>query len=139
MSRKNAFIVPGGFSILPRKLMRSENFSKLSKSSVVVLVWLIYQFRGRNNGDLSATSAMARKWGIASDQTLNKALKQLVELGFIERSREPVFLKPGGKCSLYSLTWLPIDECGGKLDVKPTNLPSRPLSFWTQKKTLRNL
>jgi hypothetical protein len=51
---------------------------------------------------------------------VHKALAELLALGFIEQTRQ------GGKnqCSLYAVTWLAIDECNGKLYVKPTNVAS---------------
>ena len=30
--------------------------------------------------------------------------------------------------NLYAITWQPIDECGGKLDVKPTTNAPRKLN-----------
>jgi hypothetical protein len=55
-----------------------------------------------------------------SKGTLNKAIKELKEFGFIEVSRQ------GGrnKCSLYALTFRPINICKGKLDIKHTDKPS---------------
>ncbi len=60
----------------------------------------------------------ARNW--RSKDTLNKALRELLDTGFIECTRQ------GGrhKASLYALTWLPIDECNGRLDVAPSRVAS---------------
>ena len=57
-----------------------------------------------------------RKRGWTSSDQLNKAKKELVEKDVIRVSRK------GGlnKCNLYALTWFPIDECGGKLDIAST-------------------
>ena len=46
----------------------------------------------------------------------NKAKRELLESGLITVSRQ------GGKnqCTLYALTFLAIDDCGGKLDMGET-------------------
>ena len=55
-----------------------------------------------------------RGWN-SSDQ-LDKAKKELVGKDVIRVARQ------GGlnKCNLYALTWFPIDECKGKLDIAST-------------------
>ena len=51
----------------------------------------------------------------------------LLETGMIELTRQG-----GLHCaSLYAVTWLPIDECGGKLDVNATAVAS---GLWKQPK-----
>jgi hypothetical protein len=109
--------------------METDDFRLLSGSALKVFMMLLYQFRGNNNGDLSATAKMARKWGVASDQTLCKALKELQHANLIFQTRVGMFLNPGGRCALYALTWLPVDECKGKLDVGPTSTALRKLSL----------
>lgn len=78
------------------------------------------QYRGHNNGDLSAAWRIMQKLGWKSRDTLDKAERDLVRAGMIELTRQ------GGlnRCNLYALTWHPIDECGGKLDVPVTRVPS---------------
>ena len=58
----------------------------------------------------------ARGW--KSKDTLYRARDELIENGMILLARQ------GGKhqCSLYAVTWKPIDECGGKLDVPATTV-----------------
>jgi len=126
--RRNASAT-GSFAGIPHRLMETDDFKVLSGSALKVLMMLLYQFRGKNNGDLSATATMARKWGIGSDQTLSKALKELQRANLIFQTRIGMFLNPGGRCALYALTWLSIDECNGKLDCKPTATPLRKLSL----------
>ena len=62
-----------------------------------------------------AWSVMSSK-GWRSKGTLYRARDQLVDKGFIVLTRQ------GGmhKCSLYGVTWKPIDECNGKLDLEST-------------------
>jgi|TARA_B100001971_G_scaffold150400_1_gene139529 hypothetical protein len=62
-----------------------------------------------------------RGWN-SSDQ-LHKAKNELLERGLILVSRQ------GGrnKCSLYAVTWQPIDDCKGKLDIGASN---KSLNLW---------
>lgn len=90
------------------------------------------QYNGKNNGDLTAAYSIMRERGFSSKGTLHSALKELLDRGLIEQTRQ------GGrnKCSLYALTWEPINECltkdgKNKLDVKPTTAPS---NAWRAKK-----
>lgn len=94
--------------------------SILSHSAAHLLDNLIAQFNGGNNGDLCASPKILKLFGWTSKGSADKALLELLANGFIEQTRQ------GGrnKCSLYAVTWLAIDECGGKLDVNATRIPS---------------
>jgi hypothetical protein len=61
--------------------------------------------------------------GFVSKDTLQRAKRELLEKQLIIQTREGRFTNPDGVCALYALTWLPLDECGGKLDV--TTIPAR--------------
>ena len=105
---------------IPHRVMRTKKYVRLSSHATRLLNEFALQFNGKNNGDLSATWKMMENRGFNSPSTLNKALKQLKESGFIEVTRY------GGNniCNLYALTWLAIDDCKGKLDVNETRTPS---------------
>tara|TARA_Y100001960_G_C14342942_1_gene665766 strand:- start:358 stop:660 length:303 start_codon:yes stop_codon:yes gene_type:complete len=77
---------------------------------------LLAQFRGNNNGDLCATLKTMGERGWNSSDQLHKAENELIEKDVIIVARQ------GGlnKANLYAVTWFPIDECKGKLDVAPT-------------------
>jgi hypothetical protein len=81
---------------------------------------LTAQYNGGNNGDLCAAPKTMKLYGWNSQGSINKALTELLALGFIEQTRQ------GGrnKFSLYAITWKPIDECKNKLDVNPTRVAS---------------
>lgn len=111
---------------IPRHVMKTTDFRNLSGNAVRLLLWLAFNYYGKNNGDLSATHTQAKEWGLAGKDTLAKALKELMASRMITRTREGMFTNPGGKCALFALTWLPIDECPGKdLTVGPTRTPPR--------------
>lgn len=125
--------------MLPHAVMDSEDFRRMSGSAHKILMELIRQYRGSNNGDLSATFAQASEWGIGSKSTLVNALEELQARNLIVRTREGRFTNPGGCCSLYALTWLPINECDGKLDVSPTTTPPRKFSLERAKRPVQKL
>ena len=110
----------GGFFALPNAVLDSPNFRMLSAQAVKLLCDLGGQYRGTNNGDLSATWNLMHAHGWKSRDTLGHALAELLHFGLIERTRQ------GGlhRCNLYALTWHPIDECKGRLDCAPTRVPS---------------
>ncbi|WP_172152069.1 hypothetical protein [Pseudomonas tumuqii] len=120
----------GGFIALPHALYDSPAFTSLSGTEHKVLLGLMRQYRGKNNGNLSASHTQAKVWGVGSKTSLAKALDRLQQLDLIIRTREGVFLNPGGRCALYALTWLRIDDCPGKdLEVNPTVTPLLKLSM----------
>jgi len=121
--------MPGPYSAIPHALQDTDDFRLLSGGAIKVLLGLIRQYRGQNNGDLSASFTQAKLWGINSKTTLAKALDELQTRNLIVRTREGRFIKPGGCCALYALTWQPINECDGKLEVAATVTAPRKLSL----------
>jgi len=105
---------------IPMIVMDSPAYCRLGGWDVKLLMDIARQYNGYNNGDLCAAWKTMKPKGWNSKGTLNRALQTLQELGFVEQTRQ------GGRnrCSLFSLTWQPIDECKGKLDVSPTQTPS---------------
>ncbi|MEO7149805.1 MAG: hypothetical protein ABIY40_07720, partial [Rhodanobacteraceae bacterium] len=112
-----------GYFALPRAVIRSPNYKMLPTRAVKLLCDMGEQYRGHNNGDLSAAWGIMRELGWKSRDTLDKAERDLLRAGMIELTRQ------GGlnRCNLYALTWHSIDECKGKLDVPETRVPS---SLW---------
>ena len=101
---------------LPHHVLDHDNFRTLSPKATKLLIDIAAQYRGNNNGDLSATLSLMRERGWNSSDQLDKAKKELVGKDVIRVARQ------GGlnKCNLYALTWFPIDECKGKLDIAST-------------------
>ena len=113
----------GRFLALPASVVDSDDYKSLSGNAVKLLMALLYQYRGKNNGDLSAAYTIMKGMGFVSKDTLQRAKNELLEKQLIIQTREGRFTNPGGVCALYALTWLPLDECGGKLDVSA--IPAR--------------
>lgn len=118
--------VSSTFFSWPHAVASSEAYRTLSAQAVKLLNDVCFQFRGANNGDLAVTWSLMQQRGWKSRDTLRKALVELLEHGLLELTRQ------GGrhKCSLYAVTWLPIDECDGKLDVRPTTVASGQWRKW---------
>ena len=113
------------FAGIPRIVMDTDDYKNLNGNAIKLLLELAYQYRGNNNGDLSATFSHMKKRGFKSKETLWNALKSLQGAKLIMKSREGQFTNPGGLCALYALTWQPIDECNGKHDTKDTRTAHR--------------
>ena len=114
----------GSFVMLPHEILNHPNFTGLSAYAVKLLIDLYSQYRGKNNGDFSVPWSRMSNRGWHSRGTLNRALKELVTTGWIIHTRH------GGRdhrCSLYAVTFKPVDECGGKLDLSSTHTA---LGYW---------
>lgn len=129
----------GTFALLPHAVMDSEDFRSLSGSALIVLMCLLRQYRGSNNGDLSAEFSRVSLWGIGSKSTLAKALLELQDRNLILRTREGRFMKPGGCCALYAVTWQAIDECDGKIEVAATATAPRKFSLERKKHPVQKM
>lgn len=111
------------FSSLPHHVQDSEMFVSLSSMATKLLINMFRDYKGNNNGDLSCALGILKKRGWKSDSHIRKARDELIEKGFIVRTRFGNNRRP----HLYAVTWLGIDECDGKLEVKPQ---STSLGFW---------
>lgn len=106
----------GHFS-LPAVVLNHPDFIGLSHKAKALLLDVGSQYNGHNNGDLCATESVLKERGWGSNDTRPSALKELVAAGMLVQT------KVGGLNAgphLYALTWQPIHECGGKLDIAPT-------------------
>lgn len=111
------------FIQIPHYVLDSPQWAELPGNGVKLLMELARQYRGTNNGDLSATMSMMKERGWTSDPTLWKHLRDLEARGWIVKTRQ------GGRhvgCNLYAVTWWPVDDCGGKhqhpAERKPSHL-----------------
>ena len=116
----------GSFVSLPHSVLKHPAFATLTPRGTKLLIDLATQYRGKNNGDLSMPLSQMRNRGWNSSDQLQKAKNELIERGFIAVSRQ------GGrnKCSLYGITWQPIDDCKGKLDIGASNKPLNLWKYW---------
>lgn len=115
----------GWFFRMPVEVLDSPAYCGLSFKARALLFDMGAQFRGNNNGDLAAPWSWMKPRGWKSKDTLRRALDELLAAGMVQLTRQGGLHCP----SLYAVTWLSIDECGGKLDVKPNPVPS---GLWRQ-------
>ena len=108
----------GTFVAMPHAILESENYARLSAPAVKLMLDLYGQYKGSNNGDFTMAWSMMKKRGWRSKDTLYRARDELIERRFVIKTRQ------GGKhrCSLYAVTWQPIDACNGKLDCLSTTV-----------------
>jgi hypothetical protein len=113
------------FAAIPKLVIDTQDYMNLTPSSLKLLWALVYQSNGKNNGDLTAALSVVQRYGFnsKSNDTLNNAKELLIKNRLIVETRAGTFTNR--LCSLYALTWLPIDECKGKLSVKATSKPLR--------------
>lgn len=120
----------GRFAQLPHVVLNSADYISLSYKSKALLVDLVYQYNGKNNGDLTAALGFLKKRGWVRSATLSSAANELLEANLIIRTREGRFQNPYSRCALYAIAWQPINECEGKdLEVRATSTPPRKFSL----------
>ena len=116
----------GRFAGIPHSVMESESYYLSSGNALKLLLELVKQYNGHNNGDLSAAFSVLKSRGWRSKKTLARCLNELMERELIVKTREGWFSNPGGRCALFALTWRAIDECEGKdLELGPSRGPYR--------------
>lgn len=110
----------GSFFRLPTEVLNSPAFLSLTFKGRALLLDLGARFNGHNNGDLAMPWSWMRPRGWKSKETLRRAMLELIEVGMIELTRQGGLHAP----SLFAFTWIEIHDCGGKLDVPSTAVPS---------------
>jgi hypothetical protein len=120
----------GRFILIPHAVLTSSDYIGLSYKSKALLVDLVHQYNGKNNGDLTAALGTLKARGWKRSATLNDAVKELMKANLVIRTREGKFQNPHSRCALYAISWRQIDECRGKdLELNPTRVPPRAFSM----------
>lgn len=110
----------GWFFRIPVAVLDSPAYCGLTFKARALLFDLGAQYRGNNNGDLAAPWSWMKLRGWRSKDTLERARDELLAAGMIELTRQGGLHCP----NLYAVTWLEINECGSKLDVKASPVAS---------------
>jgi len=122
--------ITGRFIGLPHVVVKNKDYIQLSYKSKALLIDLMLQYNGKNNGDLTTALAILRDRGWKRQATIGEAVKELIDANLIIRTREGQFRNPFSRCALYAVTWQPIDDCKDKdLNVNPTSTALRKFSF----------
>ena len=111
MKKKKPFRwVKGGFLSIDRYVIECDAFKSLRSSSVKLLILMACDYKGNNNGDLSASYSKYKDY-FGSNQTLFNARDELEKKGFIAVNSYGGMSYGGYKLpTLYALTWLPVDD-----------------------------
>lgn len=98
----------GRFLMLPHDLLYSEACTTLSHAHFRALTALAATYMGENNGALTLTRPQARKHGIASNETIAAALKELERRGLVIRTDPGMRTPP--RPARFAVTWKPLDK-----------------------------
>lgn len=117
---------------IPYRVAISPQFAALKPPEVKLLIDLLTQYHGNNNGKLSTCHALLKKRGWAKS-SLYRAYSNLVHTGFLVVTRQG--WKQKGKATFVAITWNGIDEPGNiEYDEKITPSPI-PLRYWEMEKS----
>jgi hypothetical protein len=115
MARKNSKWSKDRFIQIPHPILKSIAYTNCGAWARTLLIELILQFNGKNNGDLSAPYSLMKTRGFNSSGTLSKASKELENNGITEITKHHRNTGTNYEMTkLVALTWLPIDECTDK-------------------------
>ena len=93
------------YGAIDHVVIDSPAYASLRHSSVRLLNILTRQLTKDNNGHLQATYSYCGKRGFGSENTLRLGIDDLIDKGFIYRTRSR---GANGVPSLYAVTWLSI-------------------------------
>ena len=108
------------YAYLPRELLKSHAWKTLSHAARSCLTALAAEFTGHNNGRIKFTRGVAKSYGLNSDGTRTRCLKELERRGFIRFTVKVKGPNPHRHCDLIRLTWNPMYE------YRDWNLPEMP-------------
>ena len=118
----------GRFVGIPYHVAQSHQFASLSAHANKLLLDLLLQYTGSNNGCLSACWSLMRVRQWKSSSTLYKAKQELLNKGFIIVTKAG--MKMRGHPTLLAITWRVIDS-SLKVEYDGHIKPSKvPLSLW---------
>lgn len=91
--------------ILLHEVMERPEFRQMTPAASAVLMQLLAQCYGKNNGEQMATHEMAKEWGVKSKTTLARVLRELVDAKLIVQT----YSKPGER-SRYGINFPPYSD-----------------------------
>jgi hypothetical protein len=94
------------FVTLPHGVVTHTSFRELTGNSAKLLLAVLASYTGNNNGHLVATFSRMQAFGFNSKDSVARALRELISLGYIVRCRTHHKRSP----ALYAMTWLPINS-----------------------------
>lgn len=94
------------FVAIFRSVLDSPVFAALSPHACKLLLELMAQYRGDNNGNLTVAWSVVSKRGWKSRTTLWRCKSELIDAGFVYVTRKGHM---PSTCELLALTWFPLD------------------------------
>ena len=94
----------GGHARVYWDIIDSNAFRALSWSDKALYLILRRKLSATNNGNIEATIATLRHYGVASSATLAKSLRALSAVGLITKTRQGLVSQGRQMCSLYRFT-----------------------------------
>jgi hypothetical protein len=117
------------YTKLVHAYFQSPQYAKLSPRAVKLLVDLMAQYRGNNNGDLTTAWSVMQAAGWRSKDLLKKAEQELERRGWIIKTRQGSINAP----TLWAVTFQGIDDCRTKDGIRKlegVTPDSMPLHLW---------
>ncbi len=96
------------FAGIPHHVLKSDRGKSLTGLEMRLLVHLLLQSNGSNNGNLSPTYSLMKMLGWKSTGSLDRAKRGLEHKGFIIVTRQGHKIR--GDCTLVAITWHGIDD-----------------------------
>lgn len=115
--RQQAEQISGRFAALPHAVMDSTAFMGASDSARSLLLELVRQHTGKNNGHFQLTSGWLRRRGWKSSDMVQRAKAEVIARQLAIKTRL------GGLNAgpdLWAVTWLPISDYAGLTEVSAT-------------------
>lgn len=117
------------FVSMPHALLINSTYSELSGGATKLLLALLADYVGNNNGHLTATFSRMKRFGFNSKDSLARGIRELIALGFVLRTRTQHLRSP----ALYAVTWLPISKAPAGQPYDPGVMPGEEaLDLWRQ-------
>ena len=96
-------------------MLKTEAWRSLNPREIAIMLLLLEQYHGNNNGYISLSVREAAKLGHMAQNTASQAFQTLIERGFIKRRRVGSFSHKAKLASEYELTHF---KYGNKLATK---------------------
>ncbi|MEI2415493.1 hypothetical protein V8Z80_04845 [Orrella sp. JC864] len=115
--RKGA--LPFKFVAIPVPVLESPEYRALPDAARALLIDLLMQFTGKNNGRVSTSFVALQRYGWTSKSKLERAKAALLQAPFVLVTRRG---RPPNTTEWVGVTWLPLDF-DRTMDVDPRSWP----------------